>query len=216
MLGLEDYDNKDCEIGEWQIKNPTGTLYVDGELGVQEMEERIGKYEWLGKQQGRYVMKILSIPEYQVETEEAFYLSVRETQLKIIHWLKIHPNYKLLVLDSVSTLFGLEEENSNSEWDRKINPFLRDLRALNVACILLHHAGKDNKRGLRGASSMGAMAHNIFKLAVPSNKDEGKGEAMFTIMKDKQRAAGYSFKTFSLKFTQTEDEKETRWEEINI
>ena len=212
MLGLENFDTKDCEIGEWQIKNPTGTLYIDGELGEQEMEERIGKFEWLGKQQGKYVMRILSIPEYQVETEDSFSLSERENQLKVIHWLKDHPNYKLLVLDSVSTLFGLEEENSNSEWDKKINPFLRDLRALNVACILLHHAGKDGKRGLRGASSMGAMAHNIFSLAIHTEKDPGKGEAWFTIMKDKQRAAGYSFKTFTLKFKQTEDEKETHWE----
>lgn len=210
LLGLKDFDNNESEINEWQIKTPTGTLYIDGELGEQEMEERIKQFEWLGIQ--KYKIRVLSIPEYQIATEDQFYLSDRENQLKITHWLKKNPNYKLLVLDSASTLFGLVEENSNSEWSTKINPFLRDLRALNVACLLLHHSGKEGKRGLRGASSMGAMAHNIFKLNSHPNKIIDKGEAWFTLIKDKQRASGFSFKSFSLKFTQKENKKETHWE----
>jgi len=112
-------------------------------------------------------------------------------------------------------LFGLENENDNSEWNNKVNPFIRDLRALGVACILLHHSGKDSKRGLRGASAMGAMAHNIFRLFVPKEKDPDEGEAMFTLTKDKQRAKGFLFKSFSLHFTQNEDQTETHWEIVS-
>ncbi len=210
LLGLEDYDTKDCEIGEWQVKSPTGCLYVDGELGEQEMENRIRQFEWLGKQQIKFKTKILSVPDYQIATQDQFYLAVRENQLKIMDWLKRHPNYKLLVLDSASTLFGLLEENDNSEWNNKINPFLRDLRALKVACILLHHSGKEGKRGLRGASSMGAMAHNIFRIT--NHDDKKDGEAWFSVYKEKQRASGYMFKDFYIKFSQTVNEKETHWE----
>lgn len=212
ILGLKDYDNEEAEIGTWQVKNQTGTLYVDGELGEQEMEERIAQFEWLGVQQSKYRMRILSIPEYQIATDDQFYLSNRINQLKIIQWLKTHPNYKSIILDSASTLFGLVEENDNSEWSNKINPFLRDLRALGVGCILLHHSGKDGKRGLRGASAMGAMAHNIFALTNHANKNVDDGEAWFTIGKDKQRVAGFSFKTFSLKYSQQNNDKETHWE----
>jgi RecA-family ATPase len=141
-----------------------------------------------------------------------FSLSDRVNQQKIIRWLKDHPTYKLVVFDSVSTLFGLQEENDNSEWNNKINPLLRDLRALGVACILLHHAGKDGKKGLRGASAMGAMAHNLFRLTNHGGKDIDKGEAWFVLSKDKQRAAGYSFRPFSLKYTQNDGETETTWE----
>jgi DNA replication protein DnaC len=211
VLGLRDFDRNECDIGEWQVENSTGTLYIDGELGEQEMEERIKQFEWLGRQQHR--MRILSIPEYQLKTEDSFYLSNRINQLKIIEWLKDNSNYKLLVLDSASTLFGLVEENDNSEWSNKINPFLRDLRALGVACLLLHHAGKDNKRGLRGASAMGAMAHNIFRLTDHEKKNIDNGEAWFVLSKNKQRAAGRSFKTFSLKYYQNEAQTETYWEE---
>jgi hypothetical protein len=215
MLGLHDHKTEDCEIGEWSINRPAGSLYIDGELGEREMEERIQQFQWLGDQSAKHRLRILSVPEYQLATEDNFYLSNRNNQQKIIRWLKEHPTYKLVILDSVSTLFGLEEENSNSEWNNKVNPFLRDLRALNVACLLLHHAGKDNKRGLRGASAMGAMAHNIFRLTTHDSKAIEKGEAWFTLSTEKQRAAGFSFKKFSLRFIRDDDEKETHWEVTN-
>ncbi len=210
VLGLKDFDGEDCEIGQWQVKNPTGTLYIDGELGEVEMEERVGQFEWLGEQ--KYKMRVFSIPEYQLVTEDTFYLSNRENQQKVIKWLHEHPRYKLIILDSISTLFGLEEENSNSEWSNKINPFLKDLRALGVACLMLHHSGKDSKRGLRGASAMGAMAHNIFRLENHREKSPDRGEAWFNVSKDKQRSAGLSFRPFSLKYVQDEDKVETHWE----
>jgi DNA replication protein DnaC len=209
VLGLKEFDRDECDIGEWCVKYPTGCLYVDGELGQQEMEDRVRQFEWLGKQ--KYRMRIFSVPEYQLATENTFYLSERTNQLKIITWLREHPTYKLIILDSVSTLFGLEEENNNSEWNNKINPFLRDLRAYGVATILLHHTGKDNKRGLRGASSMSAMAHNIFYLK--DHQDKNEGNAWFIVSKDKKRSGGKGFKTFALKYSQNENETETRWED---
>ena len=208
-LGVKEF--KEVELGEWYVKTPTGCLYIDGELGEREMEERVGQFEWLGRQTQEFKIRVFSIPEYQLATEDSFYLSHRENQLKIIRWLRENPTYKVVVLDSASTLFGLLEENDNSEWNTKINPFLRDLRALDVACILLHHAGKDSKKGLRGASAMGAMAHNIFRLTVHDAKQIEKGEAWFTLGIDKQRAAGKSFNAFSLHFTQEHGGKETHW-----
>lgn len=212
LVGLRVYEEEEHEIGKWQVKNPTGCLYLDGEIGEEEMEERVKQFEWLGKQSNKHRMKILSIPEYQFATEDTFTLATRENQLKVIQWLKDNPDYQLIVLDSVSTLFGLVEENDNSEWSNKVNPFLRDLRALKVGCLLLHHAGKESKRGLRGASAMGAMAHNIFKLTDHPDKDPDLGEAWFVISKDKQRGAGFGFKSFALHFTQNNNQTETRWE----
>lgn len=211
LVGLHDFERKECEIGKWQVKRKTGCLYVDGEMGEREMEERISQYEWIGPQSPGYKTKVFSIPQYQMDTEDAFLLSERKNQLKIIEWLKNNPTYRLIVLDSVSTLFGLDDENNNSEWNNKINPFLRDLRALDIACILLHHAGKEDRRGLRGASSMGAMAQNIFRIKDHPSKSEDRGEAWFIIGKDKQRKGGFNFPSFSLHFSQDEEQQETHW-----
>jgi len=57
MLGLHNYTNENCEIGKWSVKTPTGTLYIDGELGEQEMDDRIRCFEWLGKQSGKHRIK---------------------------------------------------------------------------------------------------------------------------------------------------------------
>jgi len=214
ILGLEAYDSEDAEIGEWQVKHPTGCLYIDGELGEVEMLKRIAQFEWLGRQ--NYPIRVLSIPEYQLETRDTFILSERKNQLKIVNWLKTHPQYRLVVLDSASTLFGLEDENNNSEWNNKINPLLRDLRGLGVACLLLHHAGKDGSKGFRGASAIGAMAENIFRITNHKKKNVDDGEAWFIISKDKLRSAGKSFKKFALKYTQTDDGKSTQWEETEL
>ena len=216
VLGLKEYTDKQSEIGDWQVKYPTGCLYIDGELGELEMEERIKGFEWIGEQHAKHKMKVLSIPEYQLATEDSFYLSERKNQLKLIKWLQDHSTYKLIVLDSASTLFGLVEENDNSEWSTKVNPFLRDLRALGVHCLLLHHSGKDNKRGLRGASAMGAMASFIFRLYNHEDKDIDNGEAWFVLGKDKQRAKGFTFKPFGLHYTQEENDSETHWDETPI
>lgn len=212
VLGLEKSDREKVDIGDWFVQNPTGCLYIDGELGAVDLEERISGFEWLGKQNKEMILLSFPLPEYQLSSEDEFMLSERENQKVVIQWLKLYPEYKLLILDSVTTLFGLTEENSNSEWSTKINPFLRDLRALGVACILLHHAGKDTSRGLRGSSAMGAMAHNIFKLTDHPDKDIDEGEAWFTITKDKQRSAGFQFKKFSMHYSQDSSFTKTEWE----
>jgi putative DNA primase/helicase len=97
----------------------------------------------------------------------------------------------------VSTVFGLDDENSNSEWSQKINPFIRDLRALGVAHIIQHHAGKNGE--LRGASAMDAMAHN--KIRLKDHDSKMQGEAWFWVDNHgKQRAAGKTFQRFQIKF----------------
>jgi len=216
MLGVRDYDKPECQIGEWQVKNPTGCLYIDGELGEVEMEERVSQFEWLGPQPSSRKLRVLSLPEYQLREERSFSLSDRSVQKSVVKWLSENPEYRLVILDSISTLFELEDENSNSEWNNKINPFLRDLRAMGVACILLHHSGKDGKRGLRGASTMGAMAHNIFRLVNHEKKSEDAGEAWFVLTKDKQRSGGYEFKSFGLRYSQDDNGKSTTWEVTGV
>ena len=212
LLGLKDHDGIEHEIGEWQVKSNTGCLYVDGELGEVELRERISQFEWLGEQREDIRIKVFPLPEYQLETEDTFYLSERKNQLQLIQWLKENPLYKVIILDSVTTLFGLMEESSNSEWSLKINPFLRDLRALGVATIILHHSGKDIKRGLRGASGMSAMVHNTFRLTNHSDKDIDEGEAWFTLTKDKQRSASFSFRKFGIHYFQNSKFTTTEWE----
>lgn len=207
LLGLENYQEPEAEIAEWQVKRSCGALYIDGEMGKAEIIDRMEKFKWLGKQKQGYEMRLFSIPDYQMRTEKDFNLAKRENQKTIIKWLKQNPNYKFLVVDSISTVFNLEDENSNSEWNKKINPFLKDLRALGVGHLIQHHSGKDGK--LRGASAMTAMAHNVFRLQ--NHPKKSQGQAWFKIdNNEKQRAAGKLFDPFYMKFI--DNGEETEWE----
>ena len=207
LLGLEKYQEPEAEIAEWQVKRSCGSLYIDGEMGKAEILDRMEKFKWLGKQKQGYEMRIFSIPDHQMQTEKDFNLAKRENQKTIIKWLQQNPNYKFLVVDSISTVFNLEDENANSEWNKKINPFLKDLRALGVGHLIQHHSGKNGN--LRGASAMTAMAHNVFRLQNHSKKT--KGQAWFKVdNNEKQRAAGKLFDPFYIKFIG--DGEETEWE----
>lgn len=202
VLCCENYDGIDCEIADWQVRQPTGTLYIDGELGKAEVLERFRQFRWLGDQIKEYETKVLVRGDLEQTTEKTFSLGNKGNQQKIISFLKKNRQIKLVIIDSVSTLFDMENENDNSEWNRKINPFIRALRSLDVAHIIQHHAGKNND--LRGASAMDAMANNVLKLTNHQNKEPGS--AWFKIENGhKQRAAGKLFDPFYLRFEQTFD-----------
>ncbi|MFC1896527.1 bifunctional DNA primase/polymerase [Thermodesulfobacteriota bacterium] len=195
------------EVGGWQVKKPVGTLYIDGELGEAEMLDRVHQFDWMGKRIAGIELRILSLPEHRKRTEQDFDLSKREYQQQIADFFRENPEYRLVVIDSVSTVFNLENENDNSEWNRKVVPFIRDMRALGVAQIIQHHSGKNEQ--LRGASAMKAMAANVLKLKNDPRKE--KGQAWFTIDNaEKQRAAGKGFEPFTIKFIK--NETSTKWE----
>ncbi|MFW5701186.1 MAG: AAA family ATPase [Cyclobacteriaceae bacterium] len=214
VCGMKNYDN--VNLGDWFVRERTGCLFVDGELGYYELKnERYDSFTHLGEQAKPYRMRFYSISNEQMESQKDLTLGKRENQKMIIDFLKTHEKYKLLILDNISTVFGLEDDNSSSEWNNKINPFLRDLRALEVAVIILDHSGKDKKRGQRGSSAKTVMASNVFSLS--DHPDKNPGEAWFVIEDPiKQRSAGMGVKSFNIRFHLMEDAvaqtKETTWE----
>lgn len=209
LLGLKNPVGKRKEIGPWKVKNTTGCFYIDGEMGMEECLKRLQTFHWLGEQAEDKKTTFFNVPDYQLDTGDNFSLSERKNQLKIIDWLKRHPTYKLLVLDSVDSLFQFEKDNNNSEWNKTVNPFLSELRVMGVACILICHVAKGIKQ--YEPTAMGIMAQYIFRLTNHPCKAPDEGEAWFTILKDMQRAGGFSFRTFSLHYYQIADGTQTEW-----
>lgn len=210
LLACENYKEKECEFAGWQVKNPCGTLYLDGELGQSDMTDRLRKLKWLGAQLPNMEMRIFNLPEYRKDTGNPFDLSNRKCQQAIIDFFKKNPDYRHLVIDSVSTLFRLDDENSNSEWHNKVQPFLIDLRGLGVTQLVQHHAGKDGK--MRGASAEGTIAANIIRCV--DHPQKTPGQAYFTVsFGDKQRAAGDANKPITVRLLDFDDRVEWQEEE---
>jgi hypothetical protein len=206
LLSCEKYREEVCEFGGWQVKSPVGTLYLDGELGAAAILERLQKLEWLGPQISSIETKFFTLPEYRISTGRDFDLSRREDQQKILSFFKANPRYRLLVMDSLSTLFMLEDENSNSEWNRKVQPFLIDLRGMGIGQLILHHSGKAGTQ--RGASAQATIAANVIHLS--DHPQKRSGEAWFCVdFADKQRSGGDSFKKFSVRLI--DDGERVEW-----
>jgi len=92
LLALNIEDAAEWDLGEWQVKNPTGCLYVDGEMGLVEFRERLDQFKYLGKQQ--YEVLGFPLPEYQLATEDDFFLSERKNQLQILSNLSLYHYFK--------------------------------------------------------------------------------------------------------------------------
>lgn len=76
----------------------------------------------------------------------------------------------LVVIDTLSRLWKIEDENDNAEALRKLGPILDMCRSEKVAILLVHHTGKGQPgveyhgRELRGASALFGIAEQSFIL----------------------------------------------------
>ena len=202
LLDNENYTEPECEVGEWQVKEPAKSMFVVGERGGK-VKHRFGKFDWLGRPIKTFDTSILD----RAKQPDDFTLSKRKYQKQLIQELKKNPDIKLVVFDNLGTLFDMENENDNSEWNTKVKPLFRDLEAVGVAHILVHHSGKEQAKGLRGASAMLGTADVVLRL---EKIDEGEEETKMRIMIEKQND-GKKFAPFGLRFYKVND-KETRFE----
>lgn len=205
IVTRNNYQSKACHFADWRVMNPCGVLYIDGEMGQADMKQITSTLKYLGAPIAGMEPVILCAPEYQISTGTVFDLAKPGYQQQVIKFFKDHPNYRVLIMDSLTTLFMLDDENSNAEYTKKVQTFLQALRGLGVAQILHHHAGKAGTQ--RGASAQTTIASNIIHLTNHPNKT--RGQAWFKIdFEDKQRAGGAAFQTTSVKFTGTDDRLE--------
>ncbi len=207
LLSCENYQVEECELNNWQVKKPVGTLYLDGEIGLADCLRQFKKLQWLGEPLPGIEPVIFSLPDYRREQTGSFDPAKKQTQQEIIKFFKDNPKYKVLVIDSLSTLFSLESENDNSEYHNKVQPFLVELRGHKITQIILDHAGKNGE--LRGASAKGTVLANLLRLTDHPRKEAG--QAWFEVnFAGKQRSAGTANKPFYIKFNDAG--AKTTWE----
>ncbi|MDD2870342.1 AAA family ATPase [Neomegalonema sp.] len=80
--------------------------------------------------------------------------------------------FGLIVVDTLARVFGAGDENAAADMGRIIESCDR-LKAATGACVLLvHHAGKDRGRGMRGHSSLFGAVDSVLETA-PEQDEEG-------------------------------------------
>jgi hypothetical protein len=153
----------------WSVETPTGVLYVDGEMTLENIQKRACDLAGAG------------IPEqmYFLSSEMVFTATGRDLSLKTIEARKAieqvldaTPEIKVLILDNISCLFGGISEDRKQDWE-PINAWLISLRHRGISVILGHHAGKGGQQ--RGTSAREDSLNGVISLHFPPDYHPEEG-----------------------------------------
>ncbi len=162
----------------WEAESPQGVLYIDGEMQLSEMQERLSKIEKIRGQKIGGLFKILS-PDAQVFGIPD--LSTLEGQQKIDELMG--DEIKLVVLDNLSTLIRSGRESESDSW-LPVQEWVLRLRSKGKSVLLIHHAGKGGQQ--RGTSRREDVLDTVILLREPENIDKDSG-ACFEVHFEKKR-----------------------------
>jgi putative DNA primase/helicase len=165
--------------GKWTSSTPHKVLFVDGEMPLVVMQERLAKI--INNSESEMVTEdnlIIITPDLQdIGLPD---LSTPQGQQTIEDHLK---DVKLLILDNYSALCRRGRENESESWIPLQEWFLK-LRRRGIAVLLIHHSNKSGAQ--RGTSRKEDILDTVITLRKPENYDPREG-ARFEVHYEKAR-----------------------------
>lgn len=132
-------------IHRWEGKTPVKCMYMDGEMHVLEVQKRLRQMLPSGDDDPFTIISSMDITEKGYEKPD---LTKAEWREAVTDLLRNHREHKFLILDNLVSLCPGIDTSNEVEWT-PINQWLLQLRAMDVAVLLVHHATKknDSQRG---------------------------------------------------------------------
>jgi len=134
---------------KWRVTQAAGVLYVDGEMPLGVLRERLAA---LMPSNPIAPIEVLSHEHFYNQHERDLMLCQEDIQAELQSYLDSHPNIRVLILDNLSCLLPTVREDRRDDWAARVLPFLLWLRRRGITVVLMHHTGKDEKVQ-RGTSS---------------------------------------------------------------
>lgn len=165
---------------KWPVVKARRVLYVDGEMPAADLQARVRA---LCGDDVPDLLDLLPSEFFYAAEQRPFTLNDIEHQTRLrllLEQLAVNGRRpELIVFDNLSSMSFGTDENSNSEQDSAL-AFLRALRHLGHALVLVHHAGKGGDQ--RGASRHEDFLDLSIKLAKPdTDTDTGDAGAHFIL-----------------------------------
>jgi hypothetical protein len=183
----------------WRAPQPRRVLYVDGELPLQTLQERVARLV-SDKPVDPSYLRFLTHDAQEFGLPD---LGTREGQEL---FRQIVESADVIFFDSLSTLMRRAKENEAEGW-MPMQEFLLELRRAGKGTVLLHHEGKGGTQ--RGTSKREDILDTVIHLRRPSGYCDTEG-ARFEVSFEKCRAfAGASAETFEARLDATSDR--ARW-----
>lgn len=152
-------------------------LYVDGEMPIQDIQERLRMFPPTQHRAFEDQIALLSADQYELGLPD---LSTPEGQEAFDPVLA---GFDLVVFDNLSTLCRSGRENESESWDG-MQAFLLKLRRRGTSVLLVHHSGKGGFQ--RGTSKREDVLDTVIKLELPAGHSPADG-ARFNLMFEKSR-----------------------------
>ena len=151
----------------WEAESPQGVLYIDGEMPLSLMQERLSKIEKIRGCKIGGLFKILSPDAQKFGIPD---LSTLEGQEKIDELMG--DEIKLVILDNLSTLIRSGRESESDSW-LPVQEWVLRLRSNGKSVLLIHHAGKGGQQ--RGTSRREDVLDTVIALRKPENYSPDSG-----------------------------------------
>ncbi len=125
---------------KWDAPPPTGVLYIDGEMPLALMKERVASL-LPGKPSAP--LELLSHEYFFQKQETDLVLCDPYMQSRVQAFLESRRDIGCVIMDNLSCLLPTVREDKRDEWAQRVMPFLLWLRRRQLATVMVHHSGKD-------------------------------------------------------------------------
>ena len=154
---------------KWATGEPVGVLYVDGEMQLDELRQRMTA---LLPGPPKAPLRFLSSEMVYHKLRRDLILTSEKVRDEIADVLDAHPEIRVLIFDNISCLFAGIDEDKKRDWE-PIAAWLILLRHRGLATVLVHHAGKAGQQ--RGTSGREDALDTVIHLAQPATHETKEG-----------------------------------------
>lgn len=158
------------DLWSWKIEQPVGVLYIDGEMKLRELRDRLTAL--MNSPPAAPLEFLTSELVYERCHGKDLILTSDAMRQEVIKILDAYPEIKVLILDNISCLFSGINEDSKQDWE-PINAWLIRLRHRGLTTVLVHHAGKSGQQ--RGTSGREDSLDTVIQLSLPAGYDAREG-----------------------------------------
>jgi len=162
----------------WEAEAPEGVLYIDGEMPMTVMQERLAQIVVNSPKEIAAPLSIITpdAQEYGIPD-----LSTLDGQESIEE--QITEQTKLIVMDNISTLIRSGKENEGESW-LPVQEWALRLRSRGKTVLFIHHSGKGGQQ--RGTSRREDVLDTVIALKKPADYKQQDG-AHFEVHFEKNR-----------------------------
>jgi len=162
----------------WEAEAPEGVLYIDGEMPMTVMQERLAQIVVNSPKEIAAPLSIITPDAQEYGIPDLSTLDGQESIEKLIT-----EQTKLIVMDNISTLIRSGKENEGESW-LPVQEWALRLRSRGKTVLFIHHSGKGGQQ--RGTSRREDVLDTVIALKKPADYKQQDG-AHFEVHFEKNR-----------------------------